>query len=120
MFDEALKDVDHLICYSVKASSNVNILKLFAKEGAGTDIVSGGELFRSLEAGVDPSKIVYSGVGKNTAEIIFALKSDILMFNAESPQEIDRINELAGSMGKKGRISIRLLRRVVLSLRRLC
>jgi diaminopimelate decarboxylase len=107
-FDDAFGGVGHIICYSVKACSNVNVLKLFSKEGSGMDIVSGGELFRSLQAGVEPQKIVYSGVGKSYSEIIFALNSDILMFNVESSQEIDRINEIAGSLGKKGRIAIRI------------
>jgi diaminopimelate decarboxylase len=107
-FDSAFDGIDHIVCYSVKVCSNVNILKLFAKEGAGMDIVSGGELFRSLNAGVDPKKIVYSGVGKSYSEIIFALKSDILMFNVESGQEIERINEIAGNLGVKGRIAIRV------------
>ncbi len=107
-FDSAFAGIDHLTCYSVKACSNINILKLFLKEGSGTDIVSGGELHRSLMAGADPQKIVYSGVGKSCGEIIYALKSDILMFNAESPQEIDRINKIAGSLGTKGRIAIRV------------
>jgi diaminopimelate decarboxylase len=106
--DEAFSDIDHLVAYSVKACSNINILKLFVKEGAGADIVSGGELFRALNAGVDPEKIVYSGVGKSYAEIIFALNSDILMFNTESRQEIDRINGIAGNLNKTGRIAIRI------------
>jgi len=107
-FDDAFSDIEHIVCYSVKACSNINILKLFCNEGSGTDIVSGGELFRSLKAGVDSKKIVYSGVGKSAAEIIFALKSDILIFNTESVQEIERINELAGSIGTKGSIGIRI------------
>ncbi len=107
-FNDAFSGIDHIICYSVKACSNVNILKMFAAEGSGTDIVSGGELFRSLKADVDPQKIVYSGVGKSSAEIIFALKSDILMFNTESPQEIERINDLASALDTKGRIAIRV------------
>jgi len=107
-FDSAFEGIDHLTCYSVKANSNICLLKLLAKEGAGTDIVSGGELFRALRAGVDPKKIVYSGVGKKTVEIQEALLADILMFNVESTQELERINEVAGDMGKVARISLRI------------
>ncbi|QJT08114.1 diaminopimelate decarboxylase [Oceanidesulfovibrio marinus] len=107
-FDSAFAGLDHLTCYSVKANSNLCILKLLAEMGAGMDIVSGGELYRALKAGVDPSKIVYSGVGKRSYEIEEALTADILMFNVESLAELEKINEIAGNMGKKARISLRI------------
>ena len=107
-FDEAFGQAPHTICYSVKANSNLAILKLIAGLGGGVDIVSGGELFRALKAGIDPRKIVYSGVGKRDDEIEYALRSDILMFNVESEQEIDRINEIAGQVGKKAGIALRV------------
>lgn len=107
-FDSAFADIDHLTCYSVKANSNLSLLKILAQEGAGTDIVSGGELFRALRAGVPARKIVYSGVGKKTGEIQEALLADILMFNVESTQELERINDIAGDMGKVARISLRI------------
>jgi diaminopimelate decarboxylase len=107
-FDSAFAGIDHLTCYSVKANSNLSLLKLLAREGAGTDIVSGGELFRALRAGVDPKKIVYSGVGKKTVEIQEALLAGILMFNVESAQELERINAVAGDLGKVALISLRI------------
>lgn len=107
-FDEAFGQAPHTICYSVKANSNLAILKLIANLGGGVDIVSGGELYRALNAGIDPKKIVYSGVGKRDDEIEYALRSDILMFNVESEQEIDRINEIAGQVGKKAGIALRV------------
>jgi diaminopimelate decarboxylase len=107
-FDSAFDGIDHLTCYSVKANSNLSLLKILAQEGAGTDIVSGGELFRALRAGVDPKKIVYSGVGKKRVEIMEALLADILMFNVESTQELERINVVAGDLGKVARISLRI------------
>ncbi len=106
--DEAFADVPHTICYSVKANSNLAVLKSFIKLGGGVDIVSGGELFRALKAGVDPRKVVYSGVGKKDEEIEQALAADILMFNVESEQELDRINEIAGRVGKRAGIAIRV------------
>ncbi len=107
-FDDAFSDIQHLTCFSMKSNSNLAILKLFSLEGGGVDIVSGGELFRALKAGVDPKKIVYSGVGKREEDIEYALQSNILMFNTESPQEIIRLNEMAGSLGKKAGLSIRV------------
>jgi diaminopimelate decarboxylase len=106
--DDAFAEIPHTICFSVKANSNLAVLKTFINLGGGVDIVSGGELYRALKAGVDPSKIVYSGVGKKDEEIEFALKSDILMFNVESEQELDRINLIAGKTGKKAGIAIRV------------
>ncbi|NDV27964.1 diaminopimelate decarboxylase [Desulfovibrio sp. JC010] len=107
-FDSAFTGLDHMTCYSVKANSNLSVLKLLAEMGAGMDIVSGGELFRALKAGVPASKIVFSGVGKKAYEIAEALKADILMFNVESVGEMHRINEVAESMNKTARISFRI------------
>lgn len=107
-FDSAFNGLDHMTCYSVKANSNLSVLKLLAEMGAGMDIVSGGELFRALKAGVPASKIVFSGVGKKAYEIAEALKADILMFNVESVGELHRINEVAESMNKTARISFRI------------
>ncbi|WP_419779644.1 diaminopimelate decarboxylase [Maridesulfovibrio sp.] len=107
-FDSAFTGLDHMTCYSVKANSNLSVLKLLAEMGAGMDIVSGGELFRALKAGVPASKIVFSGVGKKAYEIAEALKADILMFNVESVGEMHRINEVAESMNKIARISFRI------------
>ncbi|HLA51260.1 MAG TPA: diaminopimelate decarboxylase [Thermodesulfobacteriota bacterium] len=107
-FDEAFKTVPHLICYSVKANSNIAVLNTFIKQGSGVDIVSGGELYRALKAGADPKKIVYSGVGKKEDEIEYALKTGILMFNVESPEELRTINKIAGRLKKKAGFAIRI------------
>lgn len=107
-FDSAFASMDHLTCFSVKANGNIHVLKTLAALGAGVDIVSGGELFRALQAGITPEKIVYSGVGKKTREIREALEAGILMFNVESLQELERINKVAQSMGKVARISLRI------------
>ncbi len=106
--DEAFAEVPHTICYSMKANSNMAVLKMFANLGGGVDIVSGGELFRALKAGIDPKKIVYSGVGKKDEEIEYALKSGILMFNVESEEELETINGIAGNIGVKAGIAIRV------------
>ena len=108
VFEDALGKMDHLICFAMKANSNLSVLKLFFDLGAGADIVSGGELFRALRAGVEPQKVVYSGVGKTEDEIRAALKADILMFNVESFQELTVINDIAGDMGKTAGISVRV------------
>ena len=107
-FDTAFAGIPHIVCFAVKANSNLSILKLFASQGGGADIVSGGELFRALKAGVDPEKIVFAGIGKTGEEISFALKSNILMFNVESPLELQKINEVAGSLGVKARVALRV------------
>lgn len=107
-FDSAFTGLDHMTCYSVKANSNLSVLKLLAEMGAGMDIVSGGELYRALKAGVPANKIVFSGVGKKAYEIAEALKADILMFNVESVGEMHRINEVAETMNKVARISFRI------------
>ena len=106
--DDAFAEAPHTICYSVKANSNLAVLKTFINLGGGVDIVSGGELYRALCVGVDPGKVVYSGVGKRDDEIAYALDSGILMFNVESEQELDRIDEVAGRIGKKAGIAIRV------------
>ncbi len=108
VFNEALQDIGHLVCYSVKANSNIAVLRTLAKLGSGFDIVSGGELYRVLLAGGDPSKVVFSGVGKTDEEIEFALENNILMFNVESEAELEVINEIAGRLGKKAPISLRV------------
>ncbi|NVN90487.1 MAG: diaminopimelate decarboxylase [Desulfuromonadales bacterium] len=107
-FDDAFAGMPHTICYSLKANSNQSVLKTFFNLGGGVDIVSGGELYRSLKAGVDPAKVVYSGVGKRDEEIEYALNTGILMFNVESEQELTRISEIASRMGKKAGIAIRV------------
>ena len=106
--ETAFKDVDHLICFAVKANSNLAILNILAKNGAGFDIVSGGELTRVLAANGDPAKIVFSGVGKTKEEIKLAIENNILTFNVESEAELDRIQEIANAMNKKASISIRV------------
>ncbi len=107
-FDAAFAEIPHIICFAVKANSNLSILKLFASEGGGADIVSGGELFRVLKAGIDPQKIVFAGIGKTESEISFALKSNILMFNVESTFELKKINEVAGNLGLRARVALRV------------
>jgi diaminopimelate decarboxylase len=108
VFDQAFAKIDHLVCFAVKSNSNVAILRVFARRGGGVDIVSGGELYRALQAGVDPGKVVYSGVGKRIDEIEFALKAGILLFNVESLQELEVIDACAGRLGKKAPIALRV------------
>ena len=108
VYDRAFAAVPHIIAFAMKANSNLAILRLMAKEGSGVDIVSGGELFRALKAGVPPSKIVFAGVGKSAEEIRDALKADILMFNVESSAELHAINDVAASAGKKARVALRI------------
>jgi diaminopimelate decarboxylase len=107
-FQQELVGVDSLVCYAVKANSNLAVLNVFARLGAGFDIVSTGELKRVLAAGADPKKVVFSGVGKTAAEMEFALTTGILCFNVESAPELDRLNEVAGRLGKKAPISLRV------------
>jgi diaminopimelate decarboxylase len=107
-FDAAFAGYPHLVCFAVKSNSNLAILRLMISQGAGVDIVSGGELYRSLAVGVDPMKVVYSGVGKNEDEIRLALKAGILMFNIESSQELGEISRIAGRMRTKARIALRI------------
>ncbi|AEJ01377.1 diaminopimelate decarboxylase [Nitrosomonas sp. Is79A3] len=107
-FDSAFANRDHLICYAVKANSNIAILNLLAQLGSGFDIVSGGELLRVIKAGGDPKKIVFSGVGKNTYEMRLALDADILCFNVESEAELITLNQTAKDMGKIAPVSLRV------------
>jgi len=107
-FDDALAGSDHLICYAVKANSNLAILNLLARLGSGFDIVSVGELERVLAAGGDPAKVVFSGVGKRADEMARALEVGIACFNVESESELYRLNEVAGQQGKTAPISLRV------------
>ncbi|HCC53432.1 MAG TPA: diaminopimelate decarboxylase [Desulfobulbaceae bacterium] len=107
-FDLAFAGIPHLTCFAVKSCANIAILRLFANLGGGADIVSGGELFRAGAAGVDPKKIVYSGVGKTAEEIGAALKAGILMLNVESEQELAVIQKVAAGLGLKAPISFRV------------
>ena len=107
-FNSALGDHPHLICYAVKANSNIGILNIMAKLGSGFDIVSQGELERVLAAGGDASKVVFSGVAKSRAEIMRALEVGIRCFNVESVAELHHINQIAGEMGKVAPISLRV------------
>ena len=97
-----------LVCYSVKSNSNLAVLSLLGKLGSGFDIVSGGELERVIAAGGDPHKVIFSGVGKTRDEMRLALSYDILCFNVESIPELHRLNEVAGSAGKRARVSLRV------------
>jgi diaminopimelate decarboxylase len=108
VFDEAFAGTDHLVCYAMKALSNLSILKLFASMGAGFDIVSVGELMRCLRVGADPKKIVFSGVGKTDEEIAAALEAGILMINVESRPELHRVAEVAGKMKRRAPVSLRV------------
>ena len=105
---EAMKEVRPLICYSVKANSNRAVVETFLGEGAGLDIVSGGELFRALRAGADPSRIVFAGVGKTVAEVEYAVREGILLFTVESEAEARRISDCAHRVGLRARISFRV------------
>lgn len=104
----AMGPVSPLICYSMKANSNGAVVKTLAGEGAGVDIVSGGELFRALRAGVKASKIVFAGVGKTRAEIEYALRENILFFTVESQAELARISDCAAGLRKKARVALRV------------
>src|SRR5438093_5212690 len=105
--DAALAPLDHLICYAVKANSNRAILKLLAEEGAGFDIVSGGELYRVLAAGGDPARCTFAGVGKSREEIEYALEQRVYSFNVESEAELDYIDRIAGSKNMRAWIALR-------------
>lgn len=104
----AFSEVDPLVCYSVKANSNLGILKVMAAHGSGFDVVSGGELFRVLKAGGDPGKTVFAGVGKTDEEIADGLNAGVLMFNVESEAELDAISRVAGKLGKVAPIALRV------------
>ncbi|MBD3586501.1 diaminopimelate decarboxylase [Salinimonas sp. HHU 13199] len=107
-FDDAIGEHPHLICYAVKANSNLGVLSVLAKLGSGFDIVSGGELARVIEAGGDASKVVFSGVGKTPDEIAYALDQGIMCFNVESEPELHRINEVAAQKGCQAPVSLRI------------
>jgi diaminopimelate decarboxylase len=107
-FDQAFSDIPHLTCFAAKACSNIAILRLFGSLGGGVDIVSGGELFRALRAGIDPRRIVYSGVGKTAEEMRFGLTSSILMFNVESTEELHKLRQVAGAMKTRAPVSLRV------------
>ena len=107
-YDDAFNGYPHIICFAVKSNPNTSVISLFVKQGGGADIVSGGELYVALKAGISPKKIVYAGVGKTADEIRFALKSKILMFNVESENELKEIDRVAGMMKKKAPIALRI------------
>ena len=107
-FQSACGGRDALVCYAMKANSNLAILDLYARMGAGFDIVSGGELARVLAAGGDPRKVIFSGVGKSAAEMRYALESGILCFNVESAAELARLAAVAGAMGRRAPVSFRV------------
>ncbi len=107
-YTEPLSAVGGFPCYAVKANSNLAVLRTIFREGAGADIVSGGELFRAVRAGVDPSKVVFAGVGKREEEMAYALRMGILMFNVESSQELEVLNTVARDVGKKAPVAVRV------------
>lgn len=107
-YEKAFGGFPHVLCFAVKANSNLAVLGILARKGAGADVVSGGELFRALKAGVPASKIVYAGVGKTEEEIRYALKSGIMMFNIESGQELREIDRVAGKLRAKASIALRI------------
>ncbi|MFN3790963.1 diaminopimelate decarboxylase [Massilia sp.] len=107
-YSDACHGRDALVCYAMKANSNLAIIDLLARAGAGFDIVSGGELLRVIAAGGDPGKTIFSGVGKTVEEMKLALEKNILCFNVESIPELHRLDEVAGSMGKRAPVSLRV------------
>jgi len=107
-FDAPFRGARHLVCFSVKANSNLAVLKLFLEKGAGLDVVSGGELYRALQAGADPRKVVFSGVGKGVREMKEALAAGILLFNVESEQELFALDRIAGGLGLRAPVALRV------------
>jgi len=107
-YDRAFADVPHLVCYSLKANSNLGVIATLARAGAGADIVSAGELFRALRAGVPPRRIIFSGVGKTRDEMRDALKAEILMFNVESRSELRALDEVARELGARAPVALRV------------
>ncbi|HSW64009.1 MAG TPA: diaminopimelate decarboxylase [Dissulfurispiraceae bacterium] len=107
-YETAFKSIPHVVCYALKANSNAAIIKLIGSLGGGADVVSGGELYRALKAGIPVNRIAYAGVGKTEDEIRLALKSRILMFNVESEQELIEIDRIAGLMKTKAPIALRV------------
>ncbi|OQX10289.1 MAG: diaminopimelate decarboxylase [Desulfobulbaceae bacterium A2] len=108
VFDGGFQSLPHHTCFAVKSCSNLAILNLFARLGGGADIVSGGELFRALRAGIPAERIIYSGVGKNVRELEEALGAGVLMINIESPQELDRVRQVAASLGLRAPVAFRV------------
>jgi diaminopimelate decarboxylase len=106
--DAALAGVDHEVAYAVKANSNLSVLRLLANEGAGFDIVSGGELFRVIKAGGDPARCTFAGVGKTREEIVYALEQGIYSFNVESAEELRYLNQVAGELGMTAPAAVRV------------
>ncbi|HTL30076.1 MAG TPA: hypothetical protein VL282_12680, partial [Tepidisphaeraceae bacterium] len=105
---DAFAPLDPTICYSVKSCGNLNILKFLAQEGCGFDVTSGGELFRAIQAGGDPKKMIYAGVGKTDQEIADGINAGIAAFNLESEEEIENVDRVAGSIGKKAIGAVRI------------
>ena len=108
VFDGSFEGSPHLTCFAVKACSNIAILNLFSRQGSGADIVSGGELFRAMKAGISPKRMIYSGVGKTETEMADALQAGILMFNVESPQELDRLHAVATRLNITAPMALRV------------
>ncbi|MHB8781739.1 MAG: diaminopimelate decarboxylase [Candidatus Geothermincolia bacterium] len=106
--EAAFSDIPHLICYSVKACSNLAVLRELRAAGAGADIVSGGELYRAMNAGIAPETIVYAGIGKTADEIAEALRAGVLMFNVESAEELEQIDAVAGGLGVRAAVALRI------------
>jgi diaminopimelate decarboxylase len=107
-YDRAFQSVTHIVCYAIKANSNLGVLATLARAGAGADIVSGGELYRALRAGIPPQKIIFAGVGKTREEMAEALKAEILMFNVESASELQALSDVAQAMGTRAPIALRV------------
>lgn len=106
--DSSLRSFDHLICYALKANPNLSILKALALEGCGAEVVSGGELYKALKAGIPSEKIVFNGNGKTMEELEYALRSDILMFNVDNEGELENLQKLAKKIKKKARVALRV------------
>ncbi|WP_294344655.1 diaminopimelate decarboxylase [Prosthecochloris sp.] len=107
-FERAFAGLDHFTCYSVKANFNLHVIRTLSEEGCGCDVNSGGELFRALQAGVEPGKIIMAGVGKTASDIAYGIESGILMLKAESVSELRLINDVAGNLGMKASVGIRV------------
>ncbi len=106
--DDAFSGLDHMVCFAVKANSNLAVLHALASFGAGADIVSGGELYRAMKAGFDPKKVVFAGVGKTEDELVAGLGERILLFNVESASELEHLERCAARHGKTARVSLRV------------
>ena len=108
VMNQAFSSFSHLVCFAVKANSNVAVLRALIREGSGVDVVSGGELFRALRAGVDPQKVVFAGVGKTPQEMEYALRAGILLFNVESEQELETLQEVACRLDTRAPVALRV------------